>query len=150
MKFFFGVLPSKYSGSAWGFNADSAEQKSFFLEERIFRFASADFPLGFAYLSISFCVKMSTMAKRTIKKILTMETKYGSFQCVFEPEKDMGGYVVEARGVPGAISWGKTHAEAKRMIVEAIEGAVEAGVVAKAEKKGIVQIKNIRHSAPIS
>ena len=42
--FSFGVLPSKYSGSAWGFNADSAKRKSFFLGERIFRFASADFP----------------------------------------------------------------------------------------------------------
>src|SRR3989344_7124766 len=42
--FSFGVLPSKYSGSAWGFNADSAKRKSVFLGERIFRFASADFP----------------------------------------------------------------------------------------------------------
>jgi len=42
--FFFGVLPSKYSGSAWSFNADSAKQKSIFLGERIFRFASALFP----------------------------------------------------------------------------------------------------------
>ena len=42
--FFFGVLPSKYSGSAWGFNTDSAKRKSVFLGERIFRFASADFP----------------------------------------------------------------------------------------------------------
>ena len=44
--FFFGVLPSKYSGSAWGFNTDSAKRKSIFLGERIFRFASADFPLA--------------------------------------------------------------------------------------------------------
>ena len=42
--FFFGVLPSKYSGSAWGFNTDSAKRKSVFLGKRIFRFASADFP----------------------------------------------------------------------------------------------------------
>jgi len=28
--FFFGALPSKYSGSAWGFNADSILAKLFF------------------------------------------------------------------------------------------------------------------------
>ena len=90
------------------------------------------------------------MAKRTAKKTFILETKYGSFQCVFEPEKDMGGYAAEARGVPGAISWGKTLSEAKRMIIEAIEGAIEANVVANAEKRGIVQIKNSRHSVPIA
>ncbi|MDO8743058.1 MAG: hypothetical protein Q7J30_00645, partial [Candidatus Azambacteria bacterium] len=68
---------------------------------------------------------------------------------LFEPEKDMGGYAVEARGVQGAVSWGKTLAEAKRMIAEAIEGAVEVDVIAKAEKKGIVQIKNHRYSVPV-
>ena len=41
---FLGVLPSKYSGSAWGFNTDSAKRKSVFLGKRFFRFASADFP----------------------------------------------------------------------------------------------------------
>lgn len=78
------------------------------------------------------------------RKILLIKTKYGSFQCVCEPEKDMGGYVVEARGVSGAVSWGKTLAEARRMIVEAIEGAIEALAVANAEKKGIVKITGFR------
>lgn len=90
------------------------------------------------------------MVKKTVKKTLIIETKYGSFSCVFEPEKDMGGYSAEARGVSGAISWGKTLAEAKRMIAEAVEGAIEAEVVAKAVKKGIVQIKNSRRSVPIA
>lgn len=85
------------------------------------------------------------MVKRTVKKTLIVETKYGSFHCVFEPEKDMGGYTAEARGVSGAISWGKTLAKAKRMIGEAIEGAVEAGIIVKAEKKGMVQVKNSRN-----
>lgn len=44
------------------------------------------------------------MVKKAVKKTSIVETKYGSFQCVFETEKDMGGYAVEARGVPGAIS----------------------------------------------
>ena len=77
------------------------------------------------------------------KKILTIKTQYGSFQCIFEPEKDMGGYAVEARGVAGALSWGKTLSEAKRMIAEAIEGAIEAKAIAAAEKRGVVQATNI-------
>ena len=40
--FFFGV--AGILASAWGFNMDSAKRKSVFLGERIFRFASADFP----------------------------------------------------------------------------------------------------------
>lgn len=80
------------------------------------------------------------------KKILTIKTKYGSYKCVFELEPDMGGYMVEARGVPGAISWGKNLSEAKKMIVEAIEGAIEAEAVINAEKKGIIRIRNGGHS----
>lgn len=75
-----------------------------------------------------------------VKKILVIKTKYGPFQCVFEPEKDMGGYMVEARGIEGAISWGKTLNEARRMITESIEGAVEARTIAEAEKRGIVRL----------
>jgi len=82
-----------------------------------------------------------------LKKTLTIKTDYGSFVCVFEPEKDMGGYAVEARGVNGAVSWGKNLIEAKLMIKEAIEGAIEARVIARAEKKGIVQIKNNRSAS---
>ena len=82
------------------------------------------------------------------KKTLVIKTKYGSFQCVFEPEKDMGGYMVEARGIQGAISWGKTLVEAKRMIIEAIEGAVEARVIAEAEKRKIVRLN--KQKDPVS
>ncbi len=90
------------------------------------------------------------MAQKTTKKIMHIETKYGSFRCVFEPEKDMGGYTVEAHGLPGALSWGKTLNEAKRMIVEAIEGAIEARIIAGAEKGGVVQIRESKHSVPIT
>lgn len=82
------------------------------------------------------------------KKYLVIKTKYGSFKCVFEAEKDMGGYAVEANTVPGAVSWGKNLFEAKRMIVVAIEGAIEARAIANAEKKGIIQVKNHRHPLP--
>lgn len=79
-----------------------------------------------------------------VKKTAIIKTKYGSFVCVFEPEKDMGGYTAEAHTVNGAVSWGKNLAEAKHMIVEAIEGAIEAKVIAKAERKGIVQVNSRR------
>jgi len=60
--------------------------------------------------------------KKAEKKLATVRTQYGLFQCVFEPEPDMGGYTAVAPKVRGAVSWGSTLAEAKRMIVEAIEG----------------------------
>lgn len=75
------------------------------------------------------------------KKIVSVKTKYGSFRCVLEPEKDMGGYVAEAQGVQGAVSWGKTLAEAKTMIAEAIEGVIEVRIIIKAAEKGIVKIR---------
>ena len=69
-----------------------------------------------------------------LKKTAIVKIKYGAFACVFEAERDMGGYTAEARGVRGAVSWGKNFAEAKRMIAEAIEGALETQVIAKAAK----------------
>ena len=89
------------------------------------------------------------MVDVNVKKIATIETAYGSFRCIFEPEKDMGGYAVEARGVQGAVSWGKTLAEAKRMIREAIEGAIEAGIVAKADRQGVFQVRSGRRVVPM-
>jgi len=70
-----------------------------------------------------------------------IKTQYGVFTCVFEPESDMGGYAVEAQGIQGAISWGKTLAEAKRMIVEAIECAVEGEAIIRAEEAGLISIR---------
>ncbi len=72
----------------------------------------------------------------------TVKTLYGSFRCVFEPESDMGGFVVESPKVQGAVSWGKNFAEAKRMITEAIEGVVEARAIAEAERQGVVRLTN--------
>lgn len=74
------------------------------------------------------------------KHTYLIKTQYGSFLCIFEPEKDMGGYVAEAPGVQGAVSWGRTLAEAKRMIAEAIEGSIEARVISKAVGKGTIRV----------
>lgn len=90
------------------------------------------------------------MHKARTKKNLVIETIYGSFACVFEPEKDMGGYTAEARGLQGAVSWGKTLAEAKRMIKEAIEGAFEANIVMRAERQGVFRITANRSAMPVA
>ncbi len=74
-----------------------------------------------------------------MKKKYLIKTQYGSFEAVFEPETDMGGYVVVARTVHGAISWGKNLTHAKKMIIEAIEGAIEAKVIMDAVTEGNVR-----------
>lgn len=76
----------------------------------------------------------------TRKQNHSIKTRYGIYTCSFEQEKDMGGYAVEALDIQGAVSWGKTLAEAKRMIAEAIEGLVEARVIAEAERAGTVRL----------
>ena len=84
------------------------------------------------------CDILFAMAAR--RKTCIVKTQYGSFPCVFEPERDMGGYTAETPAVQGAVSWGKTLTQAKRMIAEAIEGSIEARAVSKAEEKGTVRI----------
>ena len=42
--------------------------------------------------------------------------------------------MVEARGVKGAISWGKNMAEAKKMIAEAIEVVIEGELIIAAKE----------------
>jgi len=78
------------------------------------------------------------MADRKVR--YSIRTNYGTFVCLFEPEKDMGGYAAEALDVQGAVSWGKTLVEAKRMIAEAIEGVIETRVIARTEKEGIIRV----------
>ena len=84
------------------------------------------------------------MAKSSIKTAI-IKTQYGSFNAVFEPENDMGGYVATAPNVQGAVSWGKNLAHAKKMIAECIEGAIEARIISEA-----VQAGNVRFSARAS
>lgn len=67
--------------------------------------------------------------KKAAKKIADIKTKYGVFRCVFEPERDMGGYVVTAPSVQGVVSWGKNLAHAKKMAAECIEGAIETRII---------------------
>jgi len=73
------------------------------------------------------------------KKTSGVKTKYGLFKAVFKPETDMGGYVATAPAVQGAVSWGKNLTEAKKMIAECIEGAVEARVISEAIEEGRVR-----------
>lgn len=45
--------------------------------------------------------------------------------------------MVEAKGLQGALSWGKNMAEAKKMIAESIEGSIEAHIILEAERQGV-------------
>jgi predicted RNase H-like HicB family nuclease len=78
------------------------------------------------------------------KRIFDIKTKYGTFQCISEPERDMGGYTIQAR-LNGAVSWGRTLVEAKKKITEAIEGMIEAKAIINAERKGIIKVKSSNH-----
>jgi predicted RNase H-like HicB family nuclease len=80
------------------------------------------------------------------KKIEIIKTKYGSFSCIFEPEKDMGGYMVVAKGAAGAISWGKDMAEARRMIVESIEVCIEGELIIATREAQDNVLKKYSHS----
>lgn len=84
------------------------------------------------------------MQKYSSKKTIVVKTRYGSFTAVFEIEPDMGGFVVTVPKMEGAVSWGKNLTEAKRMIVEAIEGLIEMGIIADAVERG-----NIRFTARV-
>jgi predicted RNase H-like HicB family nuclease len=70
----------------------------------------------------------------------TIKTKYGPFVAVFEPEPDMGGYMVTIPRIPSAFSWGKNLAHAKKMGIEVIECAIEGDVLLAAEKAGRISL----------
>ncbi|MEK7506744.1 MAG: type II toxin-antitoxin system HicB family antitoxin [Patescibacteria group bacterium] len=79
------------------------------------------------------------------KKIkINVETSYGAFNVVLEPEPDMGGYMITVPKRPDVISWGKTLTHAKRMAREAIECSIEGEVLIAAEKERIITIHKQR------
>ncbi len=86
---------------------------------------------------------MMNHMNQVAKKTVDIKTRYGVFSCIFEPERDMGGYTAEALGLSGALSWGKTLVEAKRHVVEAIEVAVEGDSVIAAHKAGYVSLRRV-------
>jgi len=88
--------------------------------------------------------------EKKVKRTAIVRTRYGSFSCIFEPEADMGGFVVTAPKVQGAVSWGKTLAEAKRMITEAIDGVHEGAIIAEAERIGTVRLTHNRPQSRIA
>jgi predicted RNase H-like HicB family nuclease len=80
------------------------------------------------------------MKKREEVLMESVATKYGTFECVFEKDVDVGGFSVYAKSVPVALSWGKTRLDAKKNMKDAIEGSYEAEVLAKAESYGSIKI----------
>ena len=86
---------------------------------------------------------------KTSAKTAIIKTRYGSFKAIFETEVDMGGYVVIAPKIQGAVSWGKNFAHAKKMIVECIEGMIEAPVIAEAVQEGNVRFTARAGKVPV-
>ncbi|MSU74536.1 hypothetical protein EXS57_02020 [Candidatus Kaiserbacteria bacterium] len=86
---------------------------------------------------------------RLSTKMAIVKTQYGSFKAVFEIETDMGGYVVTVPKVQGAVSWGKNLVHAKKMIIECIEGMIEARVIAEAIQNGNVRFTARAGKVPV-
>lgn len=64
------------------------------------------------------------MQRNKAKKIVAVDTSYGSHRVIFERD-ERKGYAATALDLPGVSTWGKNLAEAKEMIREAIELCVE-------------------------
>lgn len=54
-------------------------------------------------------------------KLIKIETRLGSFECLFEPNTPAGGYTVTVPKLKGVVTFGNNLDEAKRMVKEAIE-----------------------------
>lgn len=87
--------------------------------------------------------------KISSKKTAVVKTRYGSFTTVFEIEPDMGGFVVTVPKMQGAVSWGRNLTEAKRMIIEAIEGLMETNIIADAAEQGKVRFTAQARRTPV-
>lgn len=55
---------------------------------------------------------------------------YSKYPIVLTPEKQ-GGFTVTVPDLPGCVTYGKTLTQAKEMVVEAIEGYLEASKMVK-------------------
>ncbi len=64
----------------------------------------------------------------------TVRVRNTSYEVVFEPDLEDGGWVVECAALPGCVSQGDTLAEARKMIRDAIE-AITAEHPARAGKR---------------
>lgn len=76
------------------------------------------------------------------KREITIKTRFGAHICFFE--KDVKGYVVTAKDVPGVVTWGKNLAEARDMAKEALELMIETIAIESPKSK---PAKNIRLAA---
>lgn len=67
---------------------------------------------------------MNMKRNKNAKKILAVDTLYGSHRVMFERD-ERKGYVATAPDLPGVVTWGRNLTEAKEMVREAIELCVE-------------------------
>ncbi len=82
------------------------------------------------------------MGKYLNKKSISIQTKYGSHLCVFEPDEKKG-IIVIVPGLPGVITWGRNLIQAEKMAKEAIELCIESLVEKMVFKKERRTVKEL-------
>ncbi len=67
-------------------------------------------------------LRLIVLSMKKVKgKFITVATRYGSFECLFEPNVPEKGYTVTVPKLRGIVTCGDTLQEAKKMAKEAIE-----------------------------
>jgi len=73
------------------------------------------------------------------KKSITIETRFGIFECLFESNAPEKGYTVTVPRLKGVVTFGGNIGEAKKMVKEAIELHCECLL-----KEGLAEVKIYR------
>lgn len=83
------------------------------------------------------------------KRNVAVETTFGTFECLFEPNTPEKGYTVTVPKLSGVVTFGDNLAEAKRMAREAIElhcecslkdGTAEIRMRQKPKARGLTRV----------
>ena len=74
-----------------------------------------------------------------VREKIFVGTKYGKHFCLFEPDREKGGFIVTALDLEGVITWGKNLARAKKMAQEAIELCIECRAGNEILKESIIE-----------
>lgn len=80
------------------------------------------------------------------KKLTSIKTAFGTFECLFDPNTPEKGYTVTVPKLSGVVTFGDKLAEAKRMAKEAIELHCECllkGGMAEIKVRRKPKVKNL-------
>lgn len=73
-------------------------------------------------------------------KFVTIGTRFGNFECLFESNTPEAGYTVTVPKLKGVVTFGDNLSEAKKMVKEAIELHCECLF-----QGGLAEVKVLRH-----